>query len=479
MSRALHAALCFVLACASLPQPPARAAEFLPPNLKPVSVPPERRREINAAAPPQSPPVVKSADLEKSAIGQGFTPIPLPAFTYNRNEGSWIGGLVPIFRANEKGEVEDIFAPLYLHNKLIGETFTFNYFGYRNKTTQYHAVLSLATKVERTVDLSYKNTAASDGDYLLSIQANSGKSAFNRFFGFGNNAVDRTETTYTMGDSNLKLAGGVNITPELTLIATERYRQVSIENGVSPTLLQTRAAFPDIPGIDGANILGHSLTLAYDSRDNQLTPLRGTNASLFAEYDENVKTSERNRWWRLTGEAKKFFPHDADRMVFVVHALVDGVIGQEENSSVEDTIEQDTGLVDAQGNPILLPFLSKRLVRRGVPFYERPSLGGETTLRGFGRGRFVSNFAWLLNLEERISLMRRAIMGNVIEVEVAPFVDIGRVGRSLNADGIINNAQINPGVGLRVLARPNIAGRLDVARGRDGMAVYVGLDYPF
>jgi hypothetical protein len=34
-------------------------------------------------------------------------------------------------------------------------------------------------------------------------------------------------------------------------------------------------------------------------------------------------------------------------------------------------------------------------------------------------------------------------------------------------------------VGLRLLARPNIASRLDAAYGRDGVNVFVGLDYPF
>ena len=39
--------------------------------------------------------------------------------------------------------------------------------------------------------------------------------------------------------------------------------------------------------------------------------------------------------------------------------------------------------------------------------------------------------------------------------------------------------QFNPGLGVRLLARPNIASRLDVAYGHDGPAVFVGLDYPF
>ena len=33
----------------------------------------------------------------------------------------------------------------------------------------------------------------------------------------------------------------------------------------------------------------------------------------------------------------------------------------------------------------------------GVPFYEQPTLGGEHTLRAFGRGRYVGSWAALVN----------------------------------------------------------------------------------
>lgn len=422
---------------------------------------------VRAAEPPKKI-VVSSTTVESGkAVGPGFTLIPLPAFTYNRNEGSWIGALTPLFRANSKGQVEDIFAPLYLHNDLIGETFTLNYFGYRHETEQFHAIVSHATRIERTVDLSYNDTAAGpDGKYILSIQANDGKSAFNRFFGFGNQTTQDTETTYSMGDANLRVAGGVNVTDSFALIAAERYRTVSVENGASHTLPQTVAYFSDAPGIEGANIVGQSLTAQYDTRDNQLTPLTGAYATALVEYDQNVKYSERNRWWRLTAEGRRYYQHWDGRAVLVSHGLVDAIVGQDENVSAEQAIGPGSTVV------------TQRLVKRGVPFYERPTLGGEDTLRAFGRGRFVSDFAWLFNLEERLSVLRGVVMGNLLELELAPFVDVGRVGR-LSEDNLASRIQVNPGIGVRVLARPNIAGRLDMAWGKDGMSVFVGLDYPF
>lgn len=401
-----------------------------------------------AAGAPAAP--APAAPAAPAAIGRGYTVIPLPAYTYNRNEGSWIGGLTPIFRADDAGRVEDIYAPLYLHNDLIGNTFTFNYFGYRAGTRQVRAIVSWATRIERTVDLSYKDTAAGDGRWIVLLQANTGKSAFNRFYGFGNRVSEHRETNYTLGDSNLKAGLGVNLTPQLSVLATERFRRVTLENGAVTSLPQTLVAFPRAPGIDGARIWAQGVSLTYDDRDNQLTPLKGTLASAGAEWEENFQPDDHLGWAHVTGEVRRYQPHADDRAVLVLHALVDA-----------------------------MPKDVRGIVRRGVPFYERPTLGGETTLRGFGRGRYVGNIAVLFNAEERVRLARRSILGNVVELEAAPFVDVGRVARTWSPANLTGSYQVNPGLGLRLLARPNIAGRLDVAHGRDGTTAYVGLDYPF
>ena len=414
------------------------------------TVSPSITERINKQIPPNKDYVVTDATLEKSAVGSGYSVLPLPAFVYNRNEGAWVGGLMPVFRANTKGQVEDIFAPLYLHNNLVGETFTLNYFGYRSATKQYHVIVSHATKVERTIDLSYKDIGYDDGRYIVSLQANSGKSAFNRFYGFGNQSLEQSESNYAMGDANLVVSGGINISETLSIVGSERLRRVSIGNGVVSSLPQTKAAFPTAPGIDGARIWGQGATVSYDTRDNPLTTLTGTYAALTGEFDQNYKADNRDQWWRTTGEVRNYLPHDGDRAVFVSRAMFD-----------------------------FLPIDSKGLVPQGVPFYERPTLGGENTLRGFGDGRFVSSFALLFNVEERFAVMQRSVLGNVLELNIAPFLDFGRVGRTLGSNGVVDNMQFNPGIGFRLLARPNIASRLDVAYGHDGANVYVGLDYPF
>jgi hypothetical protein len=391
----------------------------------------------------QDDPVAKEEHALKGLPTQGeYTIIPLPAYSYNRNERSWIGALVPILKANRQNELEDIFAPMYLHNQFVGETFSFNYYGYRTETKQFHGVASYASKVERYFEGSYLDTGAYGGRYILGAQANWFKNAFTRFFGIGNRTRERNESTYTSRETNIQLTAGINFGPSVSVRFTERYRAVRLEQGVIPSLPQTKDVFSGTPGVEGAQILGHRLTFLYDSRDNLLTPTKGTTISIFGELSQNFIHHEPDRWLHYGLEARHLFPHMAGRMIFVGHFLLEAASGQP------------------------------------IPFYERPMLGGENTLRGFGLNRFYDDTALLVNLEERIRVVQKTIFDNSIEFEAAPFVDIGRVTSNFES-ARLRRFQINPGLGIRLLARPNIVGRLDLAYGKDGENVFVGLDYPF
>ncbi len=403
---------------------------------KEETVPGELTEQVSEDVHPRHEHVLKSLPAKGD-----WTVIPLPAFSYARNEGSWAGALAPILRANEKEELEDIFAPLYLHNNIIKETFSLNYYGYRNETIQYRAIAAYASKVERHVELSFKDTGAAGGRYILAAEGNWFKNAFTRFFGLGNSAAEEKESTYTSREANIRLSAGINLNEDFSLLWTERYRDVRVENGIVPTLPQTKLLFPRIEGIAGAQIFAHRLTALYDTRDHLLTPVKGTYVSLYGEMAHNLQHDEADRWLRLSLDARHLMPHASGRMVFVARFLMD------------------------------------KLFSEGVPFYERPMLGGENTLRGFGLNRFTNDNLLLINLEERIRILSTRVFDNPIELEAAPFLDVGRVNRNFAAR--FTNTQVNPGVGIRVISRPNVVGRLDVANGKDGGTVFVGLDYPF
>lgn len=382
-----------------------------------------------------------------------YTVIPLPSFSYNRNERYWVGALAPILKANSKGSIEDIWAPLYEFNPLVGHTGNLSYFSYPSDNEQYHAMVWYSQKINEGMEVGYKNVAAGGGRYIVAADFAAFKNPFARFFGFGNATPESAETNFTSRELDTKLTVGINLTPDISFMFTERLRIVRVDDGVVGSLPPTKQIFPSIPGIQGAEVLGHGLTFRYDTRNNQLIPTKGTYVNVLAEFNQNLQPNDENQWGHVNIDARHLIPHASDQMVFVSRAMFNGVFAQKENLAT--TI--------------------------GVPFYEQSTLGGENTLRAFGRNRFIDYYAVLANLEERIAVLEKHLFGHEIQLELAPFLDMGRVGPSdvKFVNLFFKDVQFNPGAGIRLLAKPNVVGRFDLAYGRDGTNVFVGIDYPF
>ena len=118
-----------------------------------------------------------------------------------------------------------------------------------------------------------------------------------------------------------------------------------------------------------------------------------------------------------------------------------------------------------------------------VPFWELPSLGGSSTLRSFNGGRYTDRASLLINVEERIRVLKTSLFGVSGEIQVAPFFDLGKVFDSsvdLVGKGVLRGFHYSAGVGFRGVVPPSFVGRLDItAGGREGIGVTHGLDYPF
>lgn len=379
----------------------------------------------------------------RSLYTQGeFTVLPIPVVAYTRNEGEYYGMILAMLKPNAKGDLEDIFAPQYLHNQHIGEAFTLNYYGYPSDTTQYNVVLTYATKVMREMDLSYKNVGAGGGRYILAGHVSLFKNPFRRFFGIGGNSQESDESNYTSKEILVDLTAGINLAQDIALMWSERYHHLQMEKGIFNSLPDTQEEFPSINGTDGADIWGHKLSFRYDTRDQQLISTQGSYFNVSVEWNQNFKPHPLTNWWRTTLDARHFIPHFYNRLVFVSHLYADTVNGGT------------------------------------APFYERPTLGGETSLRAFGQSRYIDNTALLLNVEERILIRRQEILGYRLDLELAPFFDVGRVGSHFSTNMFLR-PQVNPGLGFRFVARPYVVGRVDVAYGSDGINVFAGLNYPF
>ena len=66
----------------------------------------------------------KEEALKSLFVHERYTVLPIPAIHYDWNESYWAGMVLPILQSNKKGELQDIYAPFYMHNQYVEETVT-------------------------------------------------------------------------------------------------------------------------------------------------------------------------------------------------------------------------------------------------------------------------------------------------------------------------------------------------------------------
>jgi outer membrane protein assembly factor BamA len=303
-------------------------------------------------------------------------------------------------------------------------------------------VASYSETIERKLDLHYRNLGLFADRFHADVQLLHDRDATIRFFGLGPESVPENETNMTLQVSGLYAIFGVNITPTARLSLGETLQRFEVKPGGIPGLPFTRDRFPDLPGVNGATVHAQRVALTYDDRDSHTTPTRGLQVSLFTEASSEVLGSGSD-YIKSGGEVVYLKPLVDQRLVLVLRALVEALSGDDD-----------------------------------TPFQVRPSLGGVSTLRGYSQNRFYGNARILGNVEARTKVLKLPLFGVTVEFEVAPFVDIGKVFNDI--DQLFHGGiEVTPGIGFRGLAPPSVVGHIEVGVSREGVAVFVGLDYPF
>ena len=388
-----------------------------------------------AVAPAVLSPFPASADQRSNFV--------IPAVGTSKTDGVDVGLIVPYVFADDEERVTQIIAPMYLHNEFAGSRAAINVYQYPKRGEEYKLIAAYTEKTERRFVFDYRNLFLQGGRFSLETSVGFFKNGTARFFGIGNQTSPTQETNYTDRELLGHITAGLYIGPGQRVLWTERIRNVEIQTGVVQHLPFTQSVFPTIKGTGGGTVWGHRLAYLNDTRDDTVTPTIGHYFSMFAELAQTLTTSTNTIFSRYGIEYRRLIPNATKQYTFVFRGRLEATVGGE-----------------------------------AVPFFERSSLGGENTLRAFGVGRFVDNHSLVFNFEERIQLFHLRIFGTVAEIETAPFLDVGKVANTFRYRAF-SQYQANPGIGFRAIARPNVVGRVDVASGNEGRAVFAGLDFPF
>ena len=374
--------------------------------------------------------------------------VPLPVIASSPNEGITYGALAAFLVHNKKDEVITMLAPQINQNK---------YFG-----TSGSLYIALNPSLERSIEINIAQSSNINYDYETRVRQSGllgGKLEINaflaafadgsaRFYGFNARSNSQQETNYTDEEITYNISATYHLGRKYYIELGDRFRHVSIRRGAVKKVPYTgdRFSSADVAGLNGFDTHAPRISLIYSSLDYKTLPTYGGYARI--TFEPTIKALggvENYRHYEV--EAKGYIPLDeAKRFISVFRLMYNQTLGDTNNSK--------------------------------VPFLEQSILGGENTLRGYGRNRFIDNSFLLLNLEQRIRLFRWEIFNVTADWEVAPFIDLGAVMESLDKASS-KNFEFNPGIGFRATVRPNIVGRVDIGLGKDGPAVYVGLGYPF
>jgi hypothetical protein len=369
--------------------------------------------------------------------------IPLPAVGTTPNEGITYGALTAFLFHNKEDEVAAIVAPQTYYNHNFGNTGAVYGTFFSGPDKNWEITLSKSTIINEDYTARLRDRTLCGGTMELNGQGGLFTDGSARFFGFQSESRQSNESNYADNERGGNILIGRDIAARLQLAFGERYRDVAIKQGAVKSLPFIRQVFTEeqVPGINGFTAHAQRLALIHNSLDSLTVPTVGLYGRVVFEISREFLGSAAN-YLHYEAELKGYFPACRDRYISVVRFAYSQTPGDD------------------------------------VPFLERSILGGENTLRGYGRNRFIDNSYLLLNLEERIRVSRWRILNVDTDVELAPFLDMGAVMRDLSQIRS-KNLEFNPGIGIRGVVRPNVVGRIDIGVGREGAAVFVGLGYPF
>jgi hypothetical protein len=397
-------------------------------------------------------PVPPPPSPAKPAWTKWFNPetapfIPVPEIAQDPNSGLTLGLIPTWVSTDENHDVSRIIAPDVIYNPNFGFGVHGRIYSYASGDEQWSVVAGIKERVEREFDAEYQIGRLREGRWSLNYSLVYDRDGTTRFYGIGNETHERDQTNYTDQQQFAQVQIGMNFNHTWQLLYTVRLQSVDVLPGTLNDVPSINTRFPQTLGTNKEFL--NRLSLVYDTRDDLTVPTRGV------------------QWVLYVGASAK-----------------DGLVN---DSSYSEAGIDGRGLWPIAPDTVLAAHLSLHYLPtvNDVPFWALSNIGGgqsviggEQPLRGFGAGRFYDRDSFSTTVELRRKVFSFDAVTTLLDIEVAPFADFGRV---------FSNSSTNPlshvhdvfGVGFRGIARPYVVGYVDIGYGSEGAAVFTGLNYPF
>lgn len=375
--------------------------------------------------------------------------LPVPLTAVDPNNGTTLGVIPTLLVNNSRNEITDIIAPDIMHNPYFGWGAHARILAFPSQDTQWSIVAGGEERIESTLDAIYQTGLLRDTPFTLSVEGLYDRSGTARFYGFGNNSFKINQTVYIDQQIGVDATLGWNITHAWQLSYTFVARKVKVIGTTLPGIPAITSRFEGTNGIGTTHELLHRVSLVYDTRDDITIPTRGMQAVVYGGVASRNVDWDASLFTELGGDAR-FYWSPYPSLVVASH-------------------------VDLRYEP----------TTHEVPFWGLSSLGGDTsviggsqTLRGYGTSRLYDRNSFSANVELRQTVLSLDAFSTHIDIQIAPFIDTGRVFRSASTWPIRHLHNVF-GVGFRGIAPPSVVGYVDIGKGHEGIAVFTGIGYPF
>jgi len=403
----------------------------------------------DATVPPATPASATAAPSGFPWADPATAPfIPVPEIDIDPQAGLTLGVIPTWLRTNSHDEIERIIAPDVIHSQYFGLGARMREFGYPSQDTQWSVVGGLKQRVEREFDGRYLAGQTRSGPLSWSVEAIYDRSGTPRFFGIGNESARTDQTNYLDNQARLDVLVGYNLGPHLQLAYLGTWRAVDVLPGVLRGVPSIETLFPDQKGLGSEHALQQGAVVTYDTRDSPLIPRSGVRYVLYAGFASRGLGSSA-AYSYLGTELSQYHALGED-ITLAWHAAA-------------------RFMPDADN----------------APFWALSSLGGDRSeigarepLRDDGTDRYLDRNLIAGGAELRMRVASFNAFRTVVSLELAPFVDAGRVfGDSGTA--ALSQLHTAVGLGVRGVAAPFVVGYVDIGFGREHAAVFSGIDYPF
>jgi hypothetical protein len=375
--------------------------------------------------------------------------LPIPLVGVDPDSGTTLGILPVRLQTDDNHDIVRIYAPDLLYNPYFGAGAHMRVYDYPSEDEQWSVVTGLNERVQRAFDFEYQSGRLREQRWSFNGSVVYSRDGTPRFFGIGNDSPAIAETDYTQQQELLQAQIGLNLSHAWQLLYTLRGQIVDVLPGTLSDIASLQTRFGRILGVGTNEQVLNRLSIGFDTRDNITAPTRGTEWVLYAGGASRRGVFNDSMYSEAGIDGRNFWPI-MPSTIFATH--------------------------------VSLRYLPTAHL---VPFWALSSLGGDQSaiggdqpLRGYGPGRYYDRDSFSASAELRQRIATINALSSHVELELTPFVDLGRVFAQTSTFPLSQLHSVG-GIGVRGIARPFVVGYVDVGYGSEGVAVFTGINYPF